>query len=57
MCPVAQDTQLPGDEERRLLAISEARSAEEHAVADQLLNQRHSLLYPAPTRNLLIFQL
>jgi hypothetical protein len=46
ICPVAQDTQLPRDEERRLLAISVACSAEERAVADQLLHPRHSLLYP-----------
>jgi hypothetical protein len=37
-------------EECRLLAISGACSAEEHAVADQLLNQRHSLLYPVYMR-------
>ena len=47
MCPVAQDTQLPrDDEERRLVAVSESCCAKEHATADELLNPRHSLLHP-----------
>jgi hypothetical protein len=51
MCPMAQDAQLPQDDEsRRLLAAFEACRAEEHAAADQLSKPRHSLLYPAYTR-------
>src|ERR1700730_7542618 len=50
-CPVAQDTQLPrDDEERRLIAIFDDCRAEEHAAADQLLHPGHSLLYPAYMR-------
>ena len=47
---MAQDTQIPQDEERRLLAISEACTAKEHAAADQLLHPRDGLLYPAYIR-------
>jgi hypothetical protein len=46
---VAQDTQIPQDEERRLLAISEECSAQEQAAAYQLLHS-HSLPYPAYMR-------
>jgi hypothetical protein len=34
-------------EERRLLTISLACSAQEHVAADQLLHPRHDMLYPA----------
>ena len=47
MCPVAQDSQLQRDEERRLLAISEACRVKERAAADQFLHPRHGLPYPA----------
>jgi hypothetical protein len=51
MGPMAQDAQLPrDDEERRLLAMSEACRAKELAAADQLSNPRHSMLYPAYRR-------
>ena len=51
MCPIAQDAQLPQDDEtRRLRAGFDACRAEELAAADQLLKPRHSMLYPAYTR-------
>jgi hypothetical protein len=46
---MAQDTQTLQDEERRLLAISLACSAQEDAAADQLLHSRR-LPYPAYMR-------
>jgi murein L,D-transpeptidase YcbB/YkuD len=46
---MAQDTQTSQDEERRLLAISLACSAQEDAAADQLLHSR-SLPHPAYMR-------
>lgn len=45
-----QDTQIRQDEERRLLAISEACTAQEHAAADRLLNPRQGMLHPAYIR-------
>jgi hypothetical protein len=51
MWPMAQDGQLPQDDEtRRLLAAFEACRAEELAAADQLSKPRRSMLYPAYTR-------
>jgi hypothetical protein len=51
ICPVAQDTQLPrDDEERRLISDAEACRAKELAAADQLSHPRHSMLYPAYKR-------
>lgn len=48
---VVQDTKLPrDDEERRLLADYEACHTEKLAAAEQLLNPRHSMLYPAYKR-------
>lgn len=44
---MAKDVQISQDEERRLLTISLACSAQEHAAADQLLHPRHDMLYPA----------
>jgi hypothetical protein len=44
---VAKDTEISQDEERRLLTIFLACSAQEHAAADQLLHPRHDMLYPA----------
>jgi len=51
MCPIAQDVQLPQDDEtRRLLAAFEACRAKELAAADQLSEPRHSMLSPAYMR-------
>jgi hypothetical protein len=51
MCPIAQDAQLPQDDEtRRLLAALEECRAKELAAADQLSKPRHSMLYPAYMR-------
>ena len=51
MCPIAQEAQLPQDDEtRRLRAAFDACRADELAAADQLSKPRHSLLYPANTR-------
>jgi hypothetical protein len=51
MCPMAQDAQLPQDDEtRRLIAAREACRAKELAAADQLSKPRHSMLYSAYTR-------
>jgi hypothetical protein len=47
---VAQDTQIQQDEERRLLSISLACSAQEHAAADQLLHPPFGMLHPAYMR-------
>jgi hypothetical protein len=47
---VAQETRLPGDEERRLLAVSEVCRAQEQAAADQQLHSPHGLQYPAYMR-------
>ena len=47
---VAQDAQNSQEEERRLLAISQACSAQEHAAADELLHPRPGVLYPAYMR-------
>jgi hypothetical protein len=43
---VAIDTQIPQDEERRLLEICLACSAQEHAAADQLLHPPRAMLHP-----------
>jgi hypothetical protein len=56
MYPVAQDTQLQRDKERRLLAISEACRVKEHAAADQFLHPRQGLPYPAYIRLVATFQ-
>ena len=51
MCPIAQDAQLPQDDEtRRLLAAFQARLAQELAAAAPGLNPRHSIPNPAYTR-------
>ena len=51
MSPIAQDAQLPQDDEaRRLLAAFEACRAKELAAANQLSKPLHSLLYPAYMR-------
>jgi len=51
MCPVAQHTKLPpDDEEWRLIAISEACRVQERLAADQLLQPHHNLPYPAYIR-------
>src|SRR5665811_74988 len=47
---MAQDLQIPQDEERRLLAICEACSAQEHAAADQLLHPLLGMPHPAYMR-------
>jgi uncharacterized protein (DUF2236 family) len=47
---VAQDAQIPQDEERRLLTSSEVCRAQERALADQLLNPRRGMLYPEAMR-------
>ena len=47
---MAQDTQLPDDEERRLISDAEACRAKELDAADQLSHQRQSTLYPAYKR-------
>jgi hypothetical protein len=56
MFPVAQDTQLQRAEELRLLAISEACSAREHAAANQLLHPPSGLPHPAYMRLVDTFQ-
>ncbi len=44
------DPQLARDEDRRLLAEYESCHTEKLAIADQLINPRHSRLYPAYKR-------
>jgi uncharacterized protein (DUF2236 family) len=53
---VAQDNQLPQDEERRLRELSEKCHAQERALADQLLHPRRSMLYPEAMRLTNAFQ-
>ena len=53
---MAQDAQIPQDEERRLLTISEECRAQERALADQLSHPRHGMLYPAYKRLLDAYQ-
>src|ERR1700682_3762212 len=51
MCQMAQDAQLPQDDEtRRLLAAREACRAKELVAADQLSKPRNSMLCSAYTR-------
>jgi hypothetical protein len=47
---ITLDPQLAQDEDRRLLAEYESCHTEKLAVADQLINPRHSILYPAYKR-------
>src|SRR5450432_3055346 len=47
---MAQDLQIPQAEERRLLALCEACSAQEHAAADQLLHPLLGMPHPAYMR-------
>ena len=51
MRSMAHDSQFPqDDEEIRLLSISSACRAKEHASADQLSDPCHSILHPAYKR-------
>jgi hypothetical protein len=53
---MAQDNQIPQDEEHRLREISEKCHAQERALANQLLYPRHSMLYPEAMRLANAFQ-
>ena len=56
LCLVAQDNQIPQDEERRLLTISEECRAQERTLAEQLLHPRRRMLYPEAMRLANAFQ-
>jgi hypothetical protein len=53
---MAQDNQIPQDEEHRLRELSEKCHAQERALADQLLHPRRSMLYPEAMRLTNAFQ-
>jgi hypothetical protein len=53
---VAQDNQIPQDEEHRLRELSEKCHAQERVLADQLLHPGHSMLYPETMRLTNAFQ-